>query len=1102
MDLSGVEAILYAVLAFSLGLYPVGILLPCSDCCDAGIESDTFCRCLRYERQNASAPECGDYERGLGRGYSRHSYNLRSAGFLKRCRRRKILSREKKSDLREGAVKLFRSQNGEILEPRVRTNGESLSAGEEAVRYIRVYPIFSRSEKNATVVGSEYPLIKQCAWGVHGPESPSLETDEAEDYEYELKVVVTGVALPLLPLLPFNPDQESSLTLSTATSRQLTRGMKTVFTSSTQETGINARTPVSAQVIGAGLEIIDPGYDQYFDGSVVTEQSLLGLVTATNETSQSGSNTLYTVRLDFEAAPWLYQYLPLSGTNFPVAVVYLVEQTHGPIKEYWTWKIFLRNPPTTDTLPPGGLTPLNAPPPQKPAQPAQPQDSFSTTLSGKDALIAYTMGGNQIPEDQQYINAPEYEYVSSGEQLIRELFICVANGRPPPYAESLVADVFYMRTNNQTVSGVGPGVDAREIWSPACLEETYIWAAGCANKPLLLRTPYFGLPNISTDPNVVLSAIQGSGSIPFSAFDDNVYQPDDIEFVGTFRVSPPSPLCGNVFGAPAPQELINTMFGGRLIATIESQEGDDGLSCPTPEIKIPMIPDNFGGGQFAAGRFLFAGGHESCDLGTFFGFGDDAPGVRVYEQATEVFCGDSLYAIDNGPCRMSSFTLCGITELEAEVSQGEGTPNDWCAYAPAVPSYLGEPAYPQQLQVTSLGACYPAEVTVSVSVPAVSEVDNCKASGGFGVTGCTGYSTERGAEIYAGSEYEQVASAAAGDYVLAPGIDYWGIPGSCRSVGYQEVFFIGENEVRVGVTRGRTNRCGERYEVSPGYVDVVGVSVLGSVNGNTFAVNLSTPPNYGVQETYFPYNADLDTCFGQPQPCPPQDFSGTLLAEFSVRDPEQFVFWGVALTAGYSIAAGSTDALVPQLVSVSPNPIPGDGGTVVLQYAFVEQEPITETYQASLNYYPGEVFYVARYPRLRVGGGEERSQGQGGLTEHYTIVKQEMRNPPIDSSFGVSGGSSVQQPRSITIPAVLQNQTNLVGNFTFTRFGFLEDAVNLPGFCVSTQETWLAIRVPYGTGLVYFRLYAADNDTGQERTGTVTISWGDWEETWTVTQEA
>ena len=613
-ELSPLAFIIHAVILFSLSMYPVGLLFSCSECCGPPDPPTGECRCLRFERRTKPSPSIYFEDALPIHGWSSDAINPSESGLVSRCESVPI-SRSVNVIFSSGA--LFRPDG-------TRTTADALSDGETAStipmelwsRYVPALGLAANPNR--------FPPL--------GTDSIILEKVTDVSCVFQGTTQKLSVSNRLLPTLYLDGNVPASVSIT----------LKTVIkgTASVTDAGPSVNVPASAALVGAGLDPFYSDFRSYLDGNVLTPQSLLAMGSVSNDTqtellANGSTRVTYSATFTFTPNSSLFAYVPVGTSSVPFffGAFYLIEVTHGSFVQHFTVQVRGSNENAPLPLPEGGLPPVNIPNLVVPPQPGDVAGSVvSTEYSGTSATLtmktrtsaSVSFGPSPVPLDQ-------IMYTPAGRNRLQNSFVWSVS--PGVYTTS------------------NPLTPRITLTPQACVADKFIWSAAAG--PTATVFAVGGIPggltgNITPqgiEENIVFDYDQvdefAAGSRQFS------YLSVDAGIIDVTRAAA-SPLCGRWFCS-----AVNNFGGTEFQDHAVPQALDEALPS-TATVSVPagesLAYTNLFGCESAANAFGLKR-YGSCWLmGETTGGAEPNPAAALRIKASLFFCGDSLWAIDNGPC--------------------------------------------------------------------------------------------------------------------------------------------------------------------------------------------------------------------------------------------------------------------------------------------------------------------------------------------------------------------------------------------------------------------------------------------------------------------
>lgn len=394
--MEGLDAIIQLVLIGSACLYPVGVLFACFGCCPE-IVYETVCGCLEFEFvEKLPVPEfnvrhsCDEgtvdgqhyqiVERVPVHGWSGGARTSFEAGVRERCaayRVRTLL------DVYDEASLYRRPNDGDLIYP------GNLSAGETASRSAVMKLIHDESED-------------RCDSGDGNP-----EWDEEVIEVKTINVVVNGYDVV--------PDHEPvgqgaipsfSPAVSTVPAK--------VMPKSNGEYTPQARslsTPISitlesAEIAGGDLT--------KFDGSVLTQQTLLSMASVAVSYFDGPTESRYDATYTYQANPTVFRYSGFLSVNYLYKIVHGDKTVYRTAGVSWNLSGF-----SFDPLPEEGLPPVTVPPlSPSPAAPSETATVVESAAESSGTVNVVVQVGDTFPPSGVQYALPDTVVTPAGQQKI------------------------------------------------------------------------------------------------------------------------------------------------------------------------------------------------------------------------------------------------------------------------------------------------------------------------------------------------------------------------------------------------------------------------------------------------------------------------------------------------------------------------------------------------------------------------------------------------------------------------------------------------------------------------------------------------------------
>lgn len=492
-------------------------------------------------------------------------------------------------------------------------------------------------------------------------------------------VTLRGVTMPLSPPVAVEPTYVDIVSNSTTIAAQYSAGSTTFSTSS----------PVSVSVHSCDAGAVS----QWLDGSAVTEntlRSMLSVSVSMNGDAQYGN---WAVTALFTPNVSAFRFLP-RFTYFPLK--YVIKHTRGTKHRYSTLQVLVRQVNVPEALPAGGFPAfLNNPPPYIDSPFTRTPPEFGGDLATAQTAVVYSDNAN-LDDDFSAIGVqlPGVQIDPTGAQLNHTEYAVQA-------------------TNAQYLS----------FQSPA----SNVISRGWIMRP---RDPSFlndfQFNDWIYDTERIADWLNGEETVPYNS--GQFISPTDSSW--TMQVSEPSAFCGyslctsSVFMQN--MSWVGATYGGVVESTVVVQTAAEPATTSSSDEKGPITRTNRCYGQEAPpvismrlspNSCSYTGEHTSCinstsavgynQGGGYYinrqGQGDGVPLTRQRGAPARYFyCGDLLWAIENGPCR-TSLTIPYLNWGNETYTLGGSSSSNWVNNSRCV--FSG---------VDQNGACHPLEATVTL----------------------------------------------------------------------------------------------------------------------------------------------------------------------------------------------------------------------------------------------------------------------------------------------------------------------------------------------------------------------------------------------------
>ena len=631
-DLSLLSAIVQAVLLFSLSMYPAGILFSCSECCGTPEPLAGECRCLRFERRTQPAPSVYFEDKLPVHGWSNDSISRGDSGLIPRC---ESISISRSFDPVFSSDVLIRP-NGTL------TRAQSLSDGETATTltlelWSRYAPagILSANPNRFPPPGTDEIILEKV-------------TDASAVYQGTTqKISISERSLGIV-YLDSNAPESTVITLKT-----VTKGTATV-----RDDGVSVNVPVSAAVVGVGLDPLyaEPSFTKYLDGSELTPQSLLAMGSVSNATQTellaNGSTRItYSATFTFNPISNLFAYVPVStsGTTVWFGAYYLIEVTHGSVVTHFRIRVRGRNENAPTPLPADGLPAVNIPAVVVPAQPENVAGSVQDiTYNGTSAIVTFKMR-----------NSSAASYGPSPVPLDPVVYTPVGRNR--------MQNSFAWSTSPGVYTRFNPSTPRISLTPQACDANKLIWSAAAGPTWPSFQAVYQAQHFIGLAGDISPQGIEENFVFDYDQVDEFAagtralsYLSVDAGIIDVTR-APASPLCGRwpcsyaFSSAGFNNTFQNTAVPAVLDAALPSTAT---VSIPAGESMayVPRLANVVGQPQPGPSCVTTANTFGLKRLGGCSMSGETTDGTEPNSAAAlsvgvaAFLCGDSLWAIENGPC--------------------------------------------------------------------------------------------------------------------------------------------------------------------------------------------------------------------------------------------------------------------------------------------------------------------------------------------------------------------------------------------------------------------------------------------------------------------
>lgn len=644
--------IIWAIAAFAAGLYPLGILLPGCQCCGSDCDDPIeFVRCVRFAALDQSPlpttySSLSDVTTPL-RGFSQQTSRPEDIGAVR------VPTHYAVNGLSLGVARYSaRLSDGESESATFSLRyGDSTSPNSKlAFRY------------NVTIQGVTVPLL-------NAPQDATWPSNPTFEYTHD----------------PWVSGQPATCVVS--------------WTAGNPEHSVNA--PASASVYDA---YITDGRE-FFDGTVTNAESLKAAASATYQ--PSAGETWVSVSIPSHH----FKYMPAAAGSFSTArVVFVIKQSRGNKHTYTRFTFTVNMFWETGVSPPtGGLTaPVFAPlaysndemPSDEPVfgQIDRTVDPPTMAVTVKSHAGLTRAGCWAYGTHQGCVPLPELDLYPTGPAL-SEWQVLLASFTPSLYVTPAFERIYDWILTNVTVKKRG-----------------YI---------IRLKYQSETLADWNYDVSEVSRFLKGEATLQgqkigtdavLTSYSASVTEP--TRFCG-------ERLCGVV--APGQTDILSSAIASTVTATLPKQPqtqtsfGEKGSVTQTNlcfgQDARPVVSMRRNGcvyyGQFSTCATLNSAVGYSLGGGYYvntYGQGQGGGGGHSPQVAVQAFyCGDLLWAIENGPCR-SSLTVSAPAGMSSEYSAvyqigGDDSAsfrNRWQCATPGGP-------------VDHNGKCPPVEATVSLS---------------------------------------------------------------------------------------------------------------------------------------------------------------------------------------------------------------------------------------------------------------------------------------------------------------------------------------------------------------------------------------------------
>jgi len=573
--------ILWAIVAFSAGLYPLGFILgSCSTCCggQCGDPPVEFNRCIRFVNTNTSAPQT-TYAAGASVDMPLHGY-----------------SRAVTRPLQVGAVRVA-TKRDVSCGTRLSMYAAAMSDGETRSSTYRIYYY-------APDYSSNMDLGTALQWNV----------------------TLQGVTRPLEM-----PSSIPSLTSTITSSGAYNSRSAVEYGVGDSQLSVSAATSVSVHSAS-----VVSGW-QWLDGAVVTESALKAMLAASIEQQ----NSQWVSRLVFTANVTAFQYVPYGSE---VSLSYVIKHSRGTKHRYKTFAVtVLKGSPTAVTeTPTGGIPPISISP-----QPYTdtPYGVTPPVFSGSSATIYSDNAVWNGTYESITISFPSVEISPTGPQLrSTELALDVTEGQ-------------YLRASFASSYGRLEGTPTAFAWIMRAFDP------GVGATFNGFRHPAENQWNYDTE--AVLAFLKGDATMPYSS--GNNEDPTNIRLgpppstTWTMQVSDPTQFCGaslcneysaSVIYQSTPSKTLTYTPTVKLPNTYSTSEAGAGTTTYT---NLCYGQDTLQPMSLRLSGCSYSGTTKTCQsLYASHAGNYGAEQQLIKGSAVRYFyCGDLLWAIENGPCRQS-----------------------------------------------------------------------------------------------------------------------------------------------------------------------------------------------------------------------------------------------------------------------------------------------------------------------------------------------------------------------------------------------------------------------------------------------------------------
>lgn len=638
--------VLWAISAFAAGLYPLGLMLggTCSPCCggECGDPPVEFNRCIRFVNTNTSPPQTS-YAVGASVDMPLHGYS-------------RAVTRPEQIGAVRVATKLEAS--GGVL---LSKYAASMSSGETRTAKYRFY-----FNSLAASVGVDLGTVQ------------------------EWNVTLQGVTRPLDMPATIQPVRCEVYQYGASNS-------PSVNDYKVGDSRVSVSAPVSVSV--HSVRIVSGG--EWLDGSTATDATLKALVSAWIE--DRSSSLVSTLSFSPGTA---FQYVPLWGE---VVLTYVIKHSRGSTDRFKTFNVTVvkADPAAVVAIPSGGLTPVTT------SQPTYQDTPYGVTppvFSESNATIYSDNAEWEGAFETVLIPFPSFEITPVGEQMrAYGVFVQPTNGQ-------------YL---TQAFSSGGYGQVPTTVLERGWIMRPFDPGVGATfdgyGHPVENQWNY--------DTEAVLSFLSGDSTMPYNS--GNQLDPTRLQYgpppstTWTMQVSDPTQFCGVslctslgwysgvMYGeAVASTVTVRTAAWPQTIPSSSSDRTTDYINLCYGQDTPPVISM-----RLSPYSCEYSGSHTSC-INYSSAIGYDKPGGYYVNRdgqgsgqplsrlrgapARYFYCGDLLWAIENGPCRTTLTIPYQTWGNETYTLGGDDTSssqNDWLCPASSV---------------DQAGKCHPTEATLTL----------------------------------------------------------------------------------------------------------------------------------------------------------------------------------------------------------------------------------------------------------------------------------------------------------------------------------------------------------------------------------------------------